>query len=113
MDLLWESSPLTASQIVGRIAPTRGWNPKTVKTLLSRLVKKGALGFKTEGKRYWYSPLVSRDACVRTKSRSFVSQVFGGAVGPMLVHFVSESTLSADDIRKLRELLDRKEQKGK
>src|SRR5438045_2227225 len=109
MQVLWETAPLTANDVVDRVAGRKGWNPRTVKTLLNRLVNKGALGFEAEGKRYRYFPTVSRDACVRSESRSFLSRVFGGAVGPMLAHFVNEAPLTADDIRRLRQILERRE----
>src|SRR3954463_2829046 len=109
MQVLWQASgPLTANDVVDRIAKPNGWNPRTVKTLLNRLVKKGALGFQAEGKRYHYTPRVSRDACVRRESRSFLARVFGRAVGPMLAQFVDEAPLTPDEIRKLREILDRR-----
>jgi BlaI family penicillinase repressor len=113
MQVLWEAAPLTANEVVDRVAGRKDWNPRTVKTLLNRLVNKGALGFEAEGKRYHYYPTVTRDACIRSESRSFLSRVFGGAVGPMLAHFVSEATLTADDIRQLRELLECRERGGR
>lgn len=113
MQALWDAPPLTANEVVERVAGKKGWNPRTVKTLLNRLVKKGALGFESEGKRYRYRPRVSREECVRRESRSFLSRVFGGATGPMLAQFVSEAPLTPDEIRHLRDILDRRQQKGK
>jgi len=74
-------------QILAAVGPANGWGESTVRTLIHRLIRKGALRFRAEGKRYLYSPAVSRDACVRSESRSFLWRVFGGAVGPMLAHF--------------------------
>ena len=113
MQAVWESAPLTANDVIDRIAAKNQWSPRTVKTLLNRLVKKGALGFRAEGKRYWYSPRVSRDECVRSESRSFLERVFGGEAGAMLAHFVSETPLTADEIQQLRRLLERRDPKGK
>lgn len=113
MQLLWEGAPLTAGEVVDRVAERNRWKPRTVKTLLNRLVKKGAVTFETEGNRYRYRPRVGRVECVRGRSRSFVAQVFGGAVGPMLAHFVSEAPLTPDEIRQLRKLLDARERKDK
>lgn len=113
MQALWGESPLTANEVVERVAGKKGWNPRTVKTLLNRLVKKSALGFETEGKRYRYRPRVTREECVRRESRSFLSRVFGGAAGPVLAQFVSEAPLTPDEIRQLREILDRRQHKGK
>ena len=65
MQVIWESHPLTANQIVELLDDLVDWHPRTVKTLLNRLVRKGALSFKRDGKRYLYSPKVSWDRCVR------------------------------------------------
>ena len=79
-----------------------------MKTLLNRLLTKGALAHEAEGKRYRYRPTVSRASCVRAEGRSFLSRVFGGKAGAMLVHFVQDADLSPEDIRQLRRLLDEK-----
>ena len=113
MQALWGDAPLTANEVVERVAAANNWSPRTVKTLLGRLVKKGALEFTAEGNRYRYRPRVSREECVRSESRSFLSRVFGGAVAPMLTHFVSETPLTEQEIRQLRDILDRRTRKGK
>ena len=112
MDVLWRSgdSPRAAGDIVDALAKTGSdWEPATIKTMLNRLVKKGALRFKTEGKRYLYTPAVTRQACVRSEGRSFLDRVFGGAAGPLIAHFVEDARLSKDEIAELRRLLDRKQ----
>jgi BlaI family penicillinase repressor len=114
MEILWGSaSPLVANDVVERLAKKNRWSPRTVKSLLNRLVKKRALGFETEGKRYLYFSSVSREDCVRSRSKSFVANVFGGAVGPMLAHFVSEAPLTPEEIRELKEMLEKRERKGR
>ena len=107
MEAVWAKSPLGADDIVKSLGSS-GWNPRTIKTMLNRLVKKGALTFDAEGKRYLYRPRVSRETCVRTESRSFLKRIFRGDVGPMLAHFVEDSKLSAQQIKQLRELLEKK-----
>lgn len=113
MQVLWDAAPLMASDVVERVAGKNRWSPRTVKTLLNRLVKKGALGFEAEGKRYHYFPKVTRQECVRQESRSFMRRVFGGQAQEMLAHFVSETPLTPDEIRRLRDLLDRRDTKRK
>ena len=108
MDVLWQRSPQTANEVVEALARRVDWEPATIKTMLNRLVKKGALRFKAEGKRYLYAPAVTRDACVRTEGRSFLDRVFGGAAGPLIAHFVEDAKLSKAEIAELRRLLDRK-----
>ena|ERR1044072_7915130 len=108
MDAVWSAPPITASDVVDQL--TRfGWSANTVKTMLNRLVKKRALKFEQEGKRYLYRPAVSRDACVRDQSRSFLQRVFGGDVGPMLAHFVEDAKLSPEQLQNLRKLLEKKQ----
>ena len=76
--------------------------------MLNRLVPKKALRYRVDGKRYLYSPAIAREICVRTETKSLVDRLFGGAIGPTLVHFVEDAKLSEDEIEELRQLLDRK-----
>lgn len=113
MNVLWEEHPLGAVQVAERLADRKDWSPQTVKTLLGRLVRKGALGFLRVGRRYLYHPKVSRERCVRAESRSFAERVFGGAGSPLLVQMVREADLSPEEIDELRRVLGRKsEQEG-
>ena len=111
MQVAWAAAPqpVTANEVVAKLAGRKGWNPKTVRTLLNRLMNKGALAVEAQGKRYLYRPAVTREECVRQESRSFLSRVFGGAAGAMLVHFVNETPLTAEEIAQLKKLLARKE----
>ena len=109
MNVVWSAGgPVTAGEVVDRLAPLKSWNPRTIKTLLNRLLKKGALAAEAEGKRYLYRARVSREQCVRAETRSFLSRVFAGAAGPMLAHFVSQVDLSPAEVEELRRLLDEK-----
>jgi BlaI family transcriptional regulator, penicillinase repressor len=105
MNVLWTASPVTANEVATQLAGRRDWSERTVKTLLNRLVKKRALAFEAQGKRYLYRPAVKRDQCIRAESRSFASRVFGGAVGPMLVQFVHEADLTPQEIEELQRIL--------
>jgi len=106
MKVLWERGPLVASEIMG--APSiKSWHPQTTKTLLGRLVRKGALGFKKKGRAYVYNPLVKESDCISATTESFLRRVFGGSLTPMVAHFVERKKLSAKEIEELRQLLDR------
>ena len=109
MSVLWETSPLTGSEVAERM----GAHPKTVKTLLTRLVKKGVLRYREEGNRYLYRPVFPRERYVAAESRSFVERVFGGEATPALLHFVENVELSEEDIRELRAILERKANEDK
>ncbi len=111
MTVLWNAAPrpLTANEVADALVPSTRWSPRTIKTMLNRLVRKGALKFKAAGKRYLYSPGVSREACVRSETRSLADRLFGGATSALLAHFVEDARLSRREIAELRRLLDRKE----
>ncbi|MDP9175826.1 MAG: BlaI/MecI/CopY family transcriptional regulator [Planctomycetota bacterium] len=108
MNVVWDQTRVTAAEVVESLAGRFEWHPRTIKTMLNRLVKKGALLFEAQGKRYVYRAAAKREQCVRSESRSFVDRVFGGAMGAMLLHFVSQADLSPEQIKELRELLARK-----
>jgi BlaI family penicillinase repressor len=107
MKVLWDRGEAAAQEVTEALAVERNWRPQTVKTLLNRLVKKGAAAYAEEGRRFIYRPRVSRDAVVRAESRSFLSRVFDGAVTPALVHFVKLGNLSKQDVEELKKALDR------
>ena len=109
MRVLWERSPLSANDVVQDLGARKSWSPATIKTMLNRLVKKGALAYEAQGKRYLYRPRVAQAQCVQSESRSFLERVFGGAVVPMLNQFVQTAKLSPEQIAELRRILDRKE----
>ena len=111
MKACWAGSPVTAQAIIDRLGAQADWHPKTVKTLLNRLVKKRALGFKKEGRAYLYHPLVAEKDCVTAESKSFLDRVFGGSLQPMLAHFVENKNLSPKEITGLKRLLKKPEAK--
>jgi BlaI family penicillinase repressor len=109
MNVLWESSPRTAAEVVDVLRTKSDWHPKTVKTLLGRLLRKGVLKAKEEGNRYLYSAAVPRQRYITEESVSFIDRVFGGDTAPALLHFVRSTRMTQDEIDELRRLLDEKE----
>jgi BlaI family transcriptional regulator, penicillinase repressor len=109
MTVVWQRSPATATEIVDALAKQTNWHPRTVRTLVGRLVRKGALKAVRGGKRYLYEPRLTMDECVRQESRSFAERVFGGEPAVMLLHLVKEAKLSKEDIKELRKVLEEKE----
>lgn len=107
MEALWESSPQTASELTKALRASMNWAENTVRTLLTRLVEKGALktSENASGTRT-FIPAVKREACVRAESQSFLDRIFGGAAKPLLVHFAQNSKLTAEEIKELKKLLD-------
>lgn len=109
MKVLWERAPQTANEVVAALEKQVSWHPRTVKTLLNRLVGKGALGFEREGRMYRYYPLVEEQVCVRAASASFLDRIYDGAAQPMLAHILEREDLTPEEIAELRRILDEKE----
>jgi BlaI family penicillinase repressor len=107
MKVLWDKGQAGAQEVTQALAVERNWRPQTVKTLLNRLVKKGALAYAEEGRRFIYRPKISKDAVIKAESRSFLSRVFDGAVTPALVHFLKLGNLNRNDIEELKRAIDR------
>jgi BlaI family penicillinase repressor len=107
MDVLWLRSPLTAQEVHGALAERRGWSLGTVKTLLTRLLKKSALKHVDEGRRYLYRPAVTKRAWVRAAGKDLLRRAGPDAESPLLAFFLKESRLDRAELRELRALLDR------
>jgi BlaI family transcriptional regulator, penicillinase repressor len=107
MEVLWDHAPRTASEIAKTLREKTSWAENTVRTLLTRLVEKGALKIADEpGSPKLYSPAVKREACVRAESESFLERIFQGAAKPLLVHFAKNARLTPDEVRELKRILD-------
>ncbi|MCX6578453.1 MAG: BlaI/MecI/CopY family transcriptional regulator [Candidatus Aminicenantes bacterium] len=108
MQVLWERGPQTANDVVNALSSGVKWKPRTIKTLISRLVKKGAIKVTDEGYRYRYSAAVKESACIRSETKSFVRRVYKGAMTPALAAFLEDADLSVEEIDELQEILDQK-----
>ena len=113
MKQLWMDHPISANGIVKQLAKTVSWKPKTVKTLINRLVQKKAVGFEKQGRRHLYFPLVAEEEIVREESRSFLNRFFGGTFTPMLASLIENRDLSENEIKELKALLDKVDEQGK
>ena len=108
MKALWDRAPIAVSDLCAYLVPVTQWHPKTIRTMLIRLTKKRVVGKKTKDGVYQYHALISREECSRSATHSFIDRVFDGALTPMLAHFASRRTLSAEEKRELKKLLDDK-----
>jgi BlaI family transcriptional regulator, penicillinase repressor len=108
MKILWERSPVTSKEVIDALAGSVKWKPKTIHTLLARLVQKGALSARKEGREYQFEPKVKAEACQRSETRSFLDRVFDGEMAPFLACFVRDNKLTRAEIEELKRILDRK-----
>lgn len=107
MEALWRESPLSAEQVTAEVARAEGWTEATVKSLLSRLLRKKAVAAKRDGRRYLYRPRVRREDYVTAESRDLLDRLFGGKLAPMIAHFSERQDLSEEEIAELKTLIAR------
>lgn len=106
LQVLWARQELSGADVVAALQATTPWKPTTIKTLLSRLVKKQVVGFRVEGPGYLYFPLVSEAACAAHERQSFLEKVYRGDRRSLVAAFLTDERLSADDIEALKQLLE-------
>ena len=106
MEVLWQRSPQTSEDVFAALAGRQDWQEATVKTLLNRLLNKGAIEAAKDGRRYLYSPTLRREDWVMGESESLLARLFDGRVAPLVAHFSEHRKLSAADVAELRRLVD-------
>lgn len=106
MEVLWNEHPLSAEEVVAALAKTMDWQEPTIKTLLNRLLNKGAIAAERDGRRYLYRPLLSREDYVHAESKSLLDRLFDGRVAPLVAHFSERRKLSKKDIGELKRLIE-------
>ena len=107
MEALWTRSPLTSEAIIAEVGAANGWTEGTVKVLINRLLKKKAIAAEPDGRRYLYSPLLSRSAYVQGESQGLLDRLFDGKLAPLVTHFSEADRLSPEDIAELKALIER------
>ncbi|WP_163528607.1 penicillinase repressor BlaI [Halobacillus ihumii] len=111
MHVLWKNAPQTANEVISSLQEQTDWKPKTVRTLLDRLSRKKVIGVNKDRRVYTFYPLYSQDECQRAEAQSFIQRIYGGTLKSMLVQFIEEDSLSEEDIKELRSMLDEKPKK--
>lgn len=111
MELLWARSPQPAYDLIEALAPREKWHPNTVRTMLARLVRKGAVRSEPYKNLYIYSAAQSREDFVSAESTTFLQRVFGGAVRPALIHFATRQRLSPEEVQEMKRILDENTQR--
>lgn len=105
MEALWDASPRSAADVCDAVCEARGWSMPTVKTLLSRLVAKGAVATEPEGRKFLYSPVLERADYVGGESRRLVDRLFGGRAAPLFAHLAENEALTEQDLSEIETLL--------
>jgi BlaI family transcriptional regulator, penicillinase repressor len=106
MQVLWERHPLGSDEVVAALAASTDWREPTVKTLLNRLLRKGAVAAERDGRRYLYRPILQRADYVHAQSKGLLDRLFGGRVAPLVAHFSERHKLGRKDLAELRRLIE-------
>ena len=107
MKLFWSEAPIFTNYVVKCFEGLNDWSPKTVQTLLARLVKKGALSYEKKGRVYIYTPLIKEKEYIHTESSSFLKKFYNGALNSMVLNFIDDDKLTDQDINELIRILEK------
>ena len=111
MKIVWKNAPVSTNEVTETLTRTTDWSPKTIQTMLKRLVNKGALTYVKEGRVFVYTPLVEEEEYISQKSSSFLSRYYDGELTSMVSAYLENDRLSDAEISELRSLLDRSSHK--
>ncbi len=111
MKLIWKSNPLTSEEIINQLSTKMKWSAQTIKTFITRLIKKGAIGFEKKGRIYCYYPLLSEEECISSENEFFLKKVYDGALNMLFTKFLDEE-LSLEQIEELESILKDKKVKN-
>lgn len=112
MKVIWENFPISTNEIIEKFENKSEWSPKTIQTLISRLVKKGIITYKKQSRVYIYTPLISENEYINQESKSFLDKFYNGTINSMVLNFIEEDALSDEDIDELKKILDKSKKKG-
>lgn len=111
MKVIWKYAPINTNEVTEHLTKTTDWNPKTIHTLLKRLVTKGAITYEKQSRIFVYSPLIKEAEYVQQESKSFLKRYFHGDISAMVSSYLEGDKLSDTEINSLRELLSKESKK--
>ena len=106
MEVLWSRGTQSTEDIAVALAPVQHWQLATIKTLLNRLLNKGAISAEKDGRRYLYRALLKRSQWQRAQSADLIDRVFGGSVVPLVAHFSKHRKLTKTDVEALKKIIE-------
>lgn len=108
MKVLWELGVCTSPKIIEELTQKTKWGKTTIKTLISRLVSKGAIEqLKQEGQLYSYKALITEKEYKKIENENFLAKLYKGSVNNMLLNFVDQKQISKDDLKRLLEMIEK------
>lgn len=108
MKVIWKYAPISTTEITERLTQSTAWSPKTIQTLIKRLVTKGALSYEKQSRVFVYTPVIQESEYISQESSSFLKRFYDGHMTTMLSSYLDSGSLSEEEIDSLRSLLSRK-----
>ena len=105
MKVIWKHAPISTNEITEKLTRTTKWSPKTIQTLIKRLVTKGALSYEKQRRVFVYTPLIEEKEYIGQESHSFLERYYDGDITAMLSAYIKDDKLSESEIDTLRSLL--------
>ena len=112
MKIVWKYAPISTNEITEKLLQTTNWSPKTIQTLIKRLVTKGALTYEKQSRVFVYTPLVKEREYIGQESSSFLNRYYDGDITAMVSAYIENDKLSESELDTLRTLLSQKSKKG-
>lgn len=112
MNKLWENEAATITELTAQLQETTGWDKHIIITMLNRMVKKGAVSFRTNGRAKQFYPLLSQSEVSIRETKGFLNKVYRGSIGMMVNAMVEDKALSKQDIEELYQILEQAEMKA-
>ena len=113
MKVLWQTSPISTEDLIAALEGPEKWHTSTVKTLLTRLLKKGVIRARQDGRRFLYSPVMKREQWITDESTGLLNRLFGGRVAPLVAHFSQRKKLTKKDVAELKRLIQELDDDGR
>ncbi len=107
MKVIWKHAPISTNEITEKLTKTTAWSPKTIQTLIKRLVTKGALSYQKQSRVFVYTPLIEEKEYIGQESHSFLKRFYNGDITAMLSAYIEDARLSESEIDTLRSLLEK------
>ena len=113
MKIIWKHAPISTNEITDKLTQTTKWSPKTIQTLIKRLVTKGALSYEKQSRVFVYTPLIEEKEYIGQESRSFLKRFYDGNITAMVSAYMQDDKLSESEIDTLRTLLSKGTKNGR
>lgn len=111
MKIVWKHAPINTNEITEKLLQSTSWSPKTIQTLIKRLVTKGVLTYEKQSRVFVYTPLVKESEYICQESNSFLNRYYDGDITAMLSAYIENDKLTEPEIETLRSLLSKRGKK--